>query len=72
MTYMNVKEFVNNMLDNSGVIFKDNYGRRWKYERYKFYFSDIGEIGFTENKLSCLHLFRKYIYIYTDCACIKS
>jgi hypothetical protein len=49
-----VKEMVNWLLDNEGKLLVDYYGRRWKYEHYKFYFGDIGEafkVG-----IECLHL----------------
>ena len=57
MKYKSAQEFINDMMDNEGTIFADNYGRRWKYEDYEFHFADLGEIDFTANKISCLHLF---------------
>jgi len=57
MRYSSVKEFVNDMLDNEGILFCDNYGRRWKYENYQFYFQDIAESKFNADNISCLHLF---------------
>jgi hypothetical protein len=57
MAYKSVKEFVSDMIDNEGAVFKDSYGRRWKYERYNFHFADLGQAEFTEDKVACLHLF---------------
>jgi len=50
-----VKSKLSEMIDNEGVIFKDGYGRRWKFEKKDFRFSDIGENEF-DHPLRCVHL----------------
>lgn len=35
----------------------DSYGRRWKYNNYKFYFKDIGRNSKFREGIDCLHLY---------------
>ncbi|MCP3682361.1 MAG: hypothetical protein GY861_06685 [bacterium] len=44
------------LISNEGKVLCDEYGRQWKYEKFKFYFSDLGEKDFKES-LECLHLY---------------
>lgn len=53
--YKNVKEFINDLIDNEGVVFGDKYGRKWMYENYQFIHRDLGE-SVWQNGLFCLHL----------------
>ena len=54
--YKNVTAFIVDLINYEGLVFYDNYGRRWKYSNYKFYFQDIAE-SIWEQKTGCLHLF---------------
>lgn len=54
--YEGVKEFINDLIDNEGVRFSDNYGRHWIYCDYKFMHRDLGEIEWSDG-LFCLHLY---------------
>ena len=55
--FTSVKEFINWLLDNESKVLKDGYGRQWKYEKFSFYFKDIGlEDEFIEDCIDCLHL----------------
>ena len=54
--YKNVKEFINDLIDNEGSVFADNYGRYWKYKNYTFFFKDLGDKEYKEG-LFCAHLF---------------
>jgi len=57
--YDSVMEFLQDLIEYECEIFRDEYGRRWQYKKYKFYFADINE-ELTEG-LSCLHLFKSGI-----------
>lgn len=61
--FKSVKEFVNWLIDNEGVIVSDNYGRKWKYERYGFYFKDISDNDVFEDGLRCVHLFGTSLWV---------
>jgi len=50
-----IKNKLCEMIDNEGVVFFDKYGRRWKYENFNFWFSDIGNVEFIKG-LKCIHL----------------
>jgi hypothetical protein len=54
--YDSVMEFLQDLIKYEGEIFRDSFGRRWKYEKYKFYFGDINK-EMCEG-VACLHLFR--------------
>ena len=58
--YSSVKEFINDLIDNEGVVFGDAYGRKWMYENYQFIHRDIGDSTW-ENGLFCLHLYQTAI-----------
>jgi hypothetical protein len=60
--FSSVKKMVNWLLDNEGKELYDSYGRKWKYERYSFYFQDIGDNTFKE-EIDCLHLFSTKLFI---------
>ena len=51
------QEFVMWLMNNEGKEICDAYGRKWKYEKYSFYFKDIGLNDVFEKGLECLHLF---------------
>ena len=53
--YSSVKEFVCDLIENEGVIFRDHFGRRWLYKNYEFLFSDIDSQF--KHGLDCLHLY---------------
>lgn len=59
-TFESVKEMVNWLLDNEGKILSDSYGRKWKYENYKFYCKDIGTNDTFKEGLYYLHLFKTF------------
>lgn len=61
--FKSVKEFVNWLIDNEGHIVSDNYGRKWKYERYGFQFKDIGEDDVFQDGLHCVHLFGTELWV---------
>jgi hypothetical protein len=54
--YENVKEFINDLIDNEGVRFYDAYGRDWMYCNYEFTHRDLGDIEWSDG-LFCLHLY---------------
>ena len=56
------QQMVNWLMENEGLELGDGFGRRWKYENYKFYFQDISKDTYSE-KVSCLHLYRTAIPI---------
>ena len=56
MKYQSVDEFVNDMLNNEGVVFRDNYGRAWSYSNFNFWFQDLGDDELKEG-IACLHLY---------------
>ena len=56
MKHASPNEFICDMIDNEGDVFRDGYGRCWMYLNYRFMFKDIGECEWNEG-LSCLHLF---------------
>ncbi len=62
MKYNTEEEFIIDLINNKGKIFKDDYGRRWSYRNGQFYFNDLNEnkdsIG-----LKCTHLFDTNITI---------
>lgn len=58
ITFNSVKEMVNWLIDNEGVVLHDFYGRRWIYDKFSFRYSDIGETMFLEDNLGCMHLYR--------------
>ena len=64
LKFESVKEMVNWLLDNEGVILNDCYGRRWFYEEYNFRYEDISGYGFDLCKIDCLHLFKTDFYFY--------
>ena len=55
--FKTVKEMVNWLMDNQGTELSDGYGRRWKYEKFNFYFKDIGTNDKYKKGISCLHLY---------------
>lgn len=61
--FKSVKEFVNWLIDNEGHIVLDNYGRKWKYERYGFQFKDIGTNDVFIDGLHCVHLFGTELWV---------
>lgn len=56
-------EMVNWLMDNQGIELGDVYGRRWKYENFKFYFRDIGVNSEYKEGVKCLHLYSSDIRI---------
>jgi hypothetical protein len=55
--FKTAKEMVNWLMENEGKQLADGYGRRWKYEKFSFYFKDIGTNDKYEEGISCLHLY---------------
>lgn len=55
--FKTAKEMINWLMDNQGTELADGYGRRWKYEKFNFYFKDIGTNEKYEEGISCLHLY---------------
>tara|TARA_R110000803_G_scaffold23069_5_gene56886 strand:- start:15652 stop:15855 length:204 start_codon:yes stop_codon:yes gene_type:complete len=55
--FKTAKEMVNWLMENDGKQLADGYGRRWKYEKFSFYFKDIGTKDKYEEGISCLHLY---------------
>lgn len=55
--FKTAKEMVNWLMDNEGKQLADGYGRKWKYESFKFYFKDIGTNDKYKQGISCLHLY---------------
>ena len=53
--YESVMDFLQAMIENEGKHFIDLYGRRWKYEKFKFYYADINSPMI--EGLKCLHLY---------------
>ncbi len=54
--FKSAKEMVNWLMDNPRTELADGYGRRWKYESFKFYFKDIGKDEEYKESINCLHL----------------
>ena len=52
------QQMVNWLMENEGLELGDEYGRKWKYLNYEFYFRDIGTHSEYVEKISCLHLFK--------------
>jgi hypothetical protein len=50
-------EFINWLMHHESQILCDSYGRQWKYERFTFYFKDIGSDKKMEEGIKCTHLF---------------
>lgn len=61
MIYGSECEFLCDMTNSSGVVFADNFGRKWKYQDYKFYHKDLEDKEWS-NGLFCLHLFGTNIF----------
>ena len=49
-------QMVNWLMDNEGKQLDDEYGRKWKYVNYSFYFRDIGRLSKYKEGIRCLHL----------------
>ena len=58
--FKTVKEMIMWLVDNEGKLLKDYYGRQWKYQKYKFFFKDIGTNDVLTEGISCLHLFETF------------
>ncbi len=54
--FKSVKEFINTLIDNEGVVFGDAYGRKWRYKYYEFMYKDIGDVSWQDG-IFCLHLY---------------
>ena len=61
--FKTANEMINWLMNNEGKQLADNYGRKWKYENYSFYFKDIGDNDEYEETIKCLHLFGEPIGI---------
>jgi hypothetical protein len=59
--FKTAKEMVDWLIDNEGKQLADGYGRRWRYEKFIFYFKNIGTDDKYEEGVSCLHLYRTLI-----------
>ncbi len=57
------QEFVKWLMDNEGRELLDAYGRKWKYEMFKFLFKDIGTEEEYNEGLKCLHLYGTTIFV---------
>lgn len=56
-------EMVDWLLANQGAELADSYGRRWKYENFKFYFKDISTNDKYKEGMDCLHLYGTSIVV---------
>ena len=54
--YDSVKEFINDLIDNEGCVFKDEYGRCWMYNDCNFWHKDLCDSEWVYG-LFCLHLY---------------
>jgi len=54
-------EMVSWLMNNESKFLADNYGRRWKYLEYTFYFQDLSDNDLTPG-FECLHLFGTDLY----------
>jgi hypothetical protein len=61
MKYESVKEFVGDLIDNEGITFADNFGRKWQYKNYAFINKDLGDIAWSLG-LDNLHLYGTNIF----------
>jgi hypothetical protein len=52
------QEFIMWLMNNEGKELCDSYGRKWKYEKYFFYFKNIGLNDAYEKGIECLHLYQ--------------
>lgn len=59
--FESAKEMICWLIDNEGREIIDSYGRRWKYEKYSFYFKDISIAAEWKEGVFCLHLFKTYL-----------
>jgi len=58
LKFKSAKEMVDWLMDNEGREIFDMYGRKWLYNKYTFFFKNIGESDeYEPHKLNCLHLF---------------
>lgn len=55
------QEFIMWLMNNEGKEICDSWGRRWKYEKYSFYFKDIGLNDVYEKGIECLHLYQTVV-----------
>jgi len=53
--FSNIKEFINSLIDNEGIVHIDNYGREWTYKGEGFYFKGLN--GNTSIGLFNCHLY---------------
>ena len=58
LKFESVSEMIDWLIKNEGKELFDFYGRRWKYENYSFYYSDLLDKEYEKDKLECLHLFK--------------
>lgn len=54
--YENPQEFINDLMDNEGIEFSDNYGRFWMYKNMQFVYKDLSDTEWS-NGIFCLHLY---------------
>lgn len=57
-----VQELLNFLITNDDRELADNYGRKWKYRKFKFYFQDITDNEYKEG-IKCLHLYQTQLRI---------
>ena len=62
MGFKTAKEMVNWMMDNEGEELSDGYGRKWKYQDFKFYYKFLGIDKKYKEGIRCLHLFETPMY----------
>jgi hypothetical protein len=58
-----VQDFVIWLIKNPKKEILDGYGRKWKYDNFKFYFRDIGTNEEYKEGVKCLHLYQTKLYI---------
>jgi len=56
-------ELVTWLMVNEGKELGDGYGRRWKYEKFQFYYKDIATNAEYQKELSHLHLYNTVVQI---------
>ena len=63
MMFKTPNEMVNWLMHNEGKQLADGYGRKWKYEDYKFYYMDVGTYSEYKEGIRCLHLHKTSIEV---------
>lgn len=62
ISFETVQDFVVWLITNPKKEIADGYGRKWKYDNFKFYFTDITDDKYHEG-IKCLHLYQTPLYV---------